>query len=42
MRLFFVIYLPTNTQRQLFAPSAAMAIALTGWPEHLCIAQEAA
>ena len=41
MKRWFVIHLPSNTQRQLYAPSAAMAIALTGWPEHLCIAQEA-
>lgn len=41
IRLWFVIHLPSNTQRQLYAPSAAMAIALTGWPERDCIAQDA-
>lgn len=41
MRRWIVIHLPTNTQRPLFAPSAALAIAMTGWPERDCIAQEA-
>lgn len=41
MRRWIVVHLPTNTQRQLYAPSASIAIALSGWPERDCIAQEA-
>lgn len=41
MKLWFVLHLPSGTQRQLYAPSAALAIALSGWPEHESIAQEA-
>lgn len=41
MRLWFVIHLPSGTQRQLYAPSASMAIALSGWPERDCTAEEA-
>jgi len=40
VKSWIVIYLPTNTQRRLYAPSAALAIAMTGWPERDCIAQE--
>lgn len=40
MTRWFVIHLPTNAQRQLVAPSAALAIALSGWPERECIAQQ--
>ena len=41
MKRWFVIHLPSNTQRHIYAPSAALAVALTGWPERDCIAQEA-
>lgn len=41
MKRWIVVHLPSGTQRPLFAPSAQMAIALSGWPERDCIAQEA-
>lgn len=41
MKAWFVIHLPSGAQRQLYAPSAALAIALSGWPERETIAQEA-
>lgn len=38
---WFVFHVPSCTQRTVYASSAAMAIALSGWPPVDCCAQEA-
>jgi hypothetical protein len=41
MTLWFVIHVPSGTQRQIYAHSSALAIEFTGWPALDCLAQEA-
>lgn len=40
-RRWFVTHVPSHTQREVIAPSAWVAIQLSGFPAHDCIAEEA-